>query len=87
MHALTSTHLPSRPVAGMRPVPGLLINQPSSLPALTSLRAGAATNRPLPQFVDTGGHEKYAKTALAGLTATLPDYALITVCAATGAQG
>ncbi len=37
------------------------------------------------RFVDTGGHEKYSKTALHGLSCMLPDYAMLCVCAVSGA--
>ncbi|GAB4819226.1 hypothetical protein N2152v2_006272 [Parachlorella kessleri] len=36
------------------------------------------------RFVDTGGHEKYSKTALHGLSCMLPDYAMLCVCAVSG---
>lgn len=36
------------------------------------------------RFVDTGGHEKYSKTALAGMTCMLPDYAMLCVCSVAG---
>jgi hypothetical protein len=35
-------------------------------------------------FIDMGGHEKYLKTALYGLTSMLPDYLLLCVCAQRG---
>lgn len=35
-------------------------------------------------FLDMGGHERYLKTALYGMTALLPDYGLLVVCAVAG---
>lgn len=35
-------------------------------------------------FLDMGGHEKYLKTALYGMTALLPDFGLLCVCAVAG---
>lgn len=43
----------------------------------------------LPQvltFIDMGGHEKYLKTALYGMTCMLPDYVMLCVSAAAGVQ-
>eukprot|EP00798_Chlamydomonas_sp_ICE-L_P006225 gene6225-2842_t len=37
-------------------------------------------------FIDMGGHERCLKTALYGMTALLPDYALLSVSAVTGVQ-
>ena len=36
------------------------------------------------RFVDLGGHEKYLKTALYGMTCLLPDYVLLCVCGVEG---
>ena len=36
------------------------------------------------QIIDLGGHEKYLKTALFGMTCLLPDYAILTVAASRG---
>jgi len=36
------------------------------------------------RFVDLGGHPKYLKTALYGLTSLLPDYVLLCVCPFAG---
>ena len=36
------------------------------------------------RFIDLGGHQKYLKTALYGLTSLLPDYVLLCVCPLTG---
>lgn len=46
--------------------------------------AGAAAR--VLTFIDLGGHEKYLKTALYGLTCMLPDYALLCVSALAGVQ-
>ncbi|EFJ52866.1 hypothetical protein VOLCADRAFT_102822 [Volvox carteri f. nagariensis] len=35
-------------------------------------------------FLDMGGHEKYLKTALYGMTALLPDFGLLCVCGVAG---
>ena len=37
------------------------------------------------RFIDIGGHEKYLKTALYGMTSLLPDYVLL--CVNTHAHG
>ena len=36
------------------------------------------------QFIDLGGHEKYLKTALFGMTCLMPDYVILTVAANRG---
>ena len=36
------------------------------------------------QFIDLGGHEKYLKTALFGMTCLMPDYVILTVAAPRG---
>lgn len=36
------------------------------------------------RFIDLGGHQKYLKTALYGLTSLLPDYVLACICPLTG---
>lgn len=36
------------------------------------------------RFIDLGGHEKYLKTALYGLTCMLPDHVLLCVCPCAG---
>ena len=44
----------------------------------------ALTSQMVLRFFDLGGHEKYLKTALFGMTALFPDYAMICVCAVSG---
>ena len=36
------------------------------------------------QFIDLGGHEKFLKTALFGMTCLLPDYVILAVAAVQG---
>ena len=36
------------------------------------------------RFIDLGGHQKYLKTALYGLTSLIPDYVLVCICPLTG---
>ena len=36
------------------------------------------------QFIDLGGHEKYLKTALFGMTCLLPDFVILTLAAPQG---
>ena len=36
------------------------------------------------RFIDLGGHQKYLKTALYGLTSLLPDYVIVCICPITG---
>jgi GTPase len=48
------------------------------------LQAGlshAAWHAQVLRFIDVGGHEKYLKTALYGMTSLLPDYMLLCVSA------
>ena len=35
-------------------------------------------------FIDLGGHQKYLKTALHGMTSLLPDYVLLCICPLLG---
>ena len=64
----------------------LLLTDASILIQLTSLPPSWALTYPAQQtplqlqvlgFVDLGGHEKYLKTALYGMTCMLPDYVLL----------
>lgn len=43
----------------------------------------ASANK-LVRLSDLGGHQRYSKTSLHGLTSTAPDYAMLCVCAAQG---
>ena len=36
------------------------------------------------RFIDLGGHQKYLKTALYGMTSLLPDYVLLCICPLIG---
>lgn len=44
----------------------------------------SASARQVLRFIDLGGHEKYLKTALYGMTCMLPDYVLVCVCPLSG---
>eukprot|EP00198_Chlamydomonas_reinhardtii_P007126 XP_001696462.1 GTP binding protein [Chlamydomonas reinhardtii] len=63
---------------------GRVINY--ATPAATALTPAEITGAAAKvlTFLDMGGHEKYLKTALYGMTALLPDYSLLCVCAAAG---
>ncbi|KAL0041973.1 hypothetical protein WJX79_010692 [Trebouxia sp. C0005] len=50
---------------------------------LTPAEMSASARRVL-RFIDLGGHEKYLKTALYGMTCMLPDYVLVCVCPLSG---
>ncbi|GFR43379.1 hypothetical protein Agub_g4451 [Astrephomene gubernaculifera] len=65
-------------------VEGRVINysSPASSP-LTPAEITSAACKVL-TFLDMGGHEKYLKTALYGMTALLPHYGLLAVCAVGG---
>ncbi|GLI70309.1 hypothetical protein VaNZ11_015260 [Volvox africanus] len=55
-------------------------------PAATALTPAEVTSSAAKvlTFLDMGGHEKYLKTALYGMTALLPDFGLLCVCAVGG---
>lgn len=55
----------------------------SGLSSLTPAEVAASAARML-RFFDLGGHERYSKTLLHGLTAMLPDYVLLCVSAVAG---
>ncbi|KXZ52069.1 hypothetical protein GPECTOR_10g1092 [Gonium pectorale] len=63
---------------------GRVINY--ATPAATALTPAEVTSSAAKvlTFLDLGGHEKYLKTALYGMTALLPDYGLLAVCAVAG---
>ena len=73
------THPPAR-----RPAAGSVLNY-GCVAEYTPAELAAHAARVL-RFVDLGGHERYSKTALLGLTCTLPDYVMLCVCAARGAR-
>lgn len=50
---------------------------------LTPAEMSASARRVL-RFIDLGGHEKYLKTALYGMTCMLPDYVVVCVCPLAG---
>jgi hypothetical protein len=54
------------------------------LSSLTPAEAAASASRML-RFFDLGGHERFSKTLLHGLTAMLPDHVLLCVSAVAGA--
>lgn len=63
---------------------GAVLNYSSSLSGLPPGElAGAAAS--VVRFFDLGGHERFTKTALHGLTTLLPDAVLLCVSAAAGA--
>lgn len=64
------------------PRPGNVLNysERSGLDAAELARCAAR----LLQLLDLGGHERFSKTALHGLTCTLPDYVMLCVNVATG---
>ncbi|KAK9815416.1 hypothetical protein WJX72_003287 [[Myrmecia] bisecta] len=51
--------------------------------AITQAEISATACKVL-RFFDLGGHEKYMKTAMYGMTCMLPDYLLLCVCACAG---
>ncbi|GLC40915.1 hypothetical protein PLESTF_001055800 [Pleodorina starrii] len=63
---------------------GRVINY--ATPAATALTPAEVTGSAAKvlTFLDMGGHEKYLKTALYGMTALLPDFGLLCVCAVAG---
>lgn len=75
-------HLPPRMrayVAATTPTPPPPWAPAAPTPAEISARAAKVVT-----FLDMGGHEKYLKTALYGLTALLPDYVLLAACTSAG---
>ncbi len=44
----------------------------------------AAAARKFVRFSDLGGHQRYSKTSLHGLTSTRPDYTMLCICASQG---
>jgi hypothetical protein len=67
------------------PCAGAVLNY-SGLSSLTPAEVAASAARML-RFFDLGGHERYSKTLLHGLTAMLPDYVLLCVSAVAGGCG
>ncbi len=67
------------------PSTGAVLNY-SGLSSLTPAEVAASASRML-RFFDLGGHQRFSKTLLHGLTAMLPDHVLLCVSAVAGGQG